>query len=63
MTTCLGKTCSFGLLCVFCDDVCQIMCVLLSLLVFQGGMLDWIILVPDHCLSFYFVITVYLSQN
>ena len=46
MTTCLGKSCSFGLL-------------LLSVYVFsyfpfgfEGRIWDLIVSVPDHCLSF-----------
>ena len=54
MTTCLGKSCSFGLPRVpFCK--------LLSIYVFscfpfgfEGRMWDLIVSVPDHCLSFYF---------
>ena len=30
-------------------------CVLLSLLVFVGGMWDLIVLIPDHCLSIYLI--------
>ena len=38
MTTCLGQSCSFGLLCVSFVGVCQIFVrVLLSLLVLVGG--------------------------
>ena len=59
MTTCLGQSCSFGLLCVSFVGVCQIFVrVLLSLLVLVGGgggrMWDVIVLIPDHCLSIYF---------
>ena len=32
------------------------MCVLLFLLVLDGGMWDLIALIPDHCLSFFLVI-------
>ena len=53
MTNCLGKSCSFGLLCAFRK--------LLSINVlscfpfgFEGRMWDLIVSVPDHCLSFYF---------
>ena len=27
------------------------MCVLLTLLGFEGGIRDWIVLIPEHCLS------------
>ena len=54
MTTCLGKSCSFGLP--------QMWGKLLSVYVisyfhfgFEGRMWDLIVLVHDHCLSFYFV--------
>ena len=53
MTTCLGNSCSFGLLCQFFDNVYQFVCVLLSLLVLRVGC-GFIILVPDHCPSLYF---------
>ena len=56
MTTCLGKSCSFGLprvpfvncflLC------CHFMYLVISLFGFEGRMLDQIVLVPDYCLSF-----------
>ena len=44
MTTCLGKSCSFGLLRV----------PFVNCFGFEGMMWDLIVLVPDHCLSFYF---------
>ena len=37
MTTCLGKSCSFGLLCVSFVNVNQLVCVFLSLLVLRVG--------------------------
>ena len=37
MITCLGKICSFGLLCVSCVGFCQFVSVLLSLLVLRVG--------------------------
>ena len=43
---------SFGLLCVSFVNVYQFVCVLLSLFGFEGGMLDLIVFVPGHCLSF-----------
>ena len=59
MTTCLGKSCSFDLLCVSIVKVCRFMCVLLSLLV-----LSLFVLVPDHCYHFILLqrITVVLAS-
>ena len=53
MTTCLGKSCSFGLPRVPFVNCCQFM-YLLSYFPFgfEGRMWDLIVLVPDHCLSF-----------
>ena len=48
MTTCLGKSCSFGLLCVSFVNVYSFP------FGFDGGIRDLIVLVADHCLSFYF---------
>ena len=50
MTTCLGKSCSFGLPRVPFVNCCQFMYLVISFLVFE----DKIVSVPDHCLSFYF---------
>ena len=47
MATCLGKCCSFGVLCVSFVNFYQIVCV--SFL--EGGMWDVIVLIPDHSLS------------
>ena len=55
MTTCLGKSCSFGLPRVPSVNCCQFMYLVISLLVFEGRMWDLIVSVPDHCLSFYFL--------
>ena len=55
MTTCLGKSCAFRLLCLSIMRVHQFVCVLFRLR-FGGGMWDLIVLVPVHCLSFYFCI-------
>ena len=56
MTTCLGKCCSFGLLLVSFVNVYQF-CVCPSFpFGFKGGMWDMIVLVPDHCLSIYFIL-------
>ena len=53
MTTCLGKSCSFGLPRVPFVNCCQFMYFVISLLVLSAGLWDLIVLVPDHCLSFY----------
>ena len=53
MTTCLGKGCSFGLPRVLFVNCFQILYLVISLR-FEGRMLDLIVSVPDHCLSFYF---------
>ena len=54
MTTCLGKSCSFGLPRVPFVNCCQFMYLVVSLFGFEGRMWDLIVSVPDHCLSFYF---------
>ena len=53
MTTCLGKSCSFGLPRVPFVNCCQYVfsCFPFG---FEGRMWDLIVSVPDHCLSFYF---------
>ena len=53
MTTCLGKNCSFGLLCVSFVGACQTLCVLSFPFGIKGRMLVVIVLIPDRCLSFY----------
>ena len=54
MITCLGKSCSIGLLCVSFVNVYHF-CVCPSFpFVFEGGMWDLIVLIPDHCHSIYF---------
>ena len=55
MTTCLGKSCSLGLLRVPFLNCCQFMYLVISLLLFKSGIWDLIVSVPVHCLSFYFV--------
>ena len=53
MTTCLGKSCSFGLPRMPIVNCCQFM--FLSYFPgFEGRMWDLIVSVADHCLSFYF---------
>ena len=54
MTTCLGKSCSFGLPRVPFLNCCQFMYLVISPFGFEGRMWDLIVSVPDHCLSFYF---------
>ena len=51
MTTCLGKSCSFGLPRMPFVNCCQFMYFLFG---FEGMMWNLIVSVPDHCLSFYF---------
>ena len=53
MNTCLGKSCSFGLLCVSYVGVDHILCVSIFPFGIEGGMWDVIVLIPDHCLSIY----------
>ena len=57
MTTCLAKTCSFGLPRVPFVNCCQFMLLEFSYFPFgfEGRIWDLITSVPDHCLSFYFV--------
>ena len=54
MTTCLGKSRSFGLLCVSFVNVYYILCVCFFPVGIEGGMWFVIVLIPDHCLSIYF---------
>ena len=54
MATCLGKSCSFGLLCMSFINLYQF-CVCPSFLFgFEGGAWDLIVLMPDYCFSVYF---------
>ena len=63
MTTCLGKSCSFGLQCVSFVNVYQFcVCVLLSPFGFEGVIWDWIVFIPGHCLSIYFVFSKNLDR-
>ena len=51
MTTCLGKSCTFGTLCLSFVNVYQFVCEYLSFpFGFEGGMWDLIVLIPDHTL-------------
>ena len=51
MTTCLGKSCSFDLLCVSFVGVCQFLCVSFFPVWFECRVV--IVLISDHCLSIY----------
>ena len=53
MTTCLGKSCSFGLPRVPFVNCCQFMYLVISLFGFEGRMWDLIVSVPDHCLNLF----------
>ena len=62
MATCLGKSCLFGLLCVSFVNVYQLLCVCPSFpFGIEGGMWDLIVLIPDHCLSIYFIVSVHVQ--
>ena len=50
MTTCLGKSCSFGLP----HKLLSIYVISYFPFGFEGRIWDLIVSVPDHCLSFYF---------
>ena len=52
MTTYLGKSCSFSLLCVSFLNVYQLVCASVPFS-FGGGMCDLIALILDYCLSIY----------
>ena len=56
MATCLGKSCSFDLLCMSFVNVYQSVCPSFPF-GFEGGM--WDVLIPDHCLSIYFLYKLY----
>ena len=63
MTTYLGKSCSLGLPRVPFVNCGQFMYSVISLFGFEGRMWDLIVSVPDHCLSFYVGLFVYLQWN
>ena len=48
MTTCLGKTCSFCLPCMSFENSCYAFP-----FGFEGGIQNLIVLIPDHCLTFF----------
>ena len=54
MTTCLEKSCSFSLLRVSFVNVYSVCMCVSYLFAFEGEMWALILLVLDHCLSFYF---------
>ena len=55
MTTCLGKSCSFSLLCVSFVNIYQVSYVCPSFpFGIEVGMWDVIVLIPNHCISIYF---------
>ena len=54
MNNCLGKSCSFGLLCASIEGVCQILCEPSFPFDIEGRMWNVIVLIPDHCRSIYF---------
>ena len=56
MTTYLGKSCSFCLPRVPFVNCRPFMYLVISLFGFEGRIWDLIVSVPDHCLSFYFVL-------
>ena len=51
MTTCLGKSCSFGLLCVSFVGICQNLCPSFPFGI-EGRMWVVSVLISDHCLTF-----------
>ena len=63
MTTCLGKSCSFGLPRVPFVNCCQFIYLVRFLFGFEGRTCDLIVSVPDHCLSFYFDIVNFPSLD
>ena len=52
MTTCMGKSCSFGLLCVSLVNAYKILCVSFFPCLYGGWYVS--VLSPYHCLSIYF---------
>ena len=52
MTTCLGKSCSFGL--SHSINCCHFFAFNYFTFGFEGRIWDLIVSVPDHCLSVYF---------
>ena len=54
MTTCLGNSYSFGVLCMPFVNINQFLCVILSLNGFDGRVWDLIVSIPYRFLSYYF---------
>ena len=54
MTTCLGKSCSFGLPRVSFRKLLSIYDFCYFPFGYEGRMWDLFVSIPDHCLSFYF---------
>ena len=57
MTTCLGKSCSFGFAAHAFRKLLSVYVFSYFPFGFEGRMWDLIVSVPDHCLSFYFLVT------
>ena len=57
MTTCLGKSCSFGLPAHTFRKLLSVYVFSYFPFRFEGRIWDLIVSVPDHCLSFYFVVS------
>ena len=55
MITYLGKSCSFGLLCVSFVNIYQILCVSFFPFSINDGKWNVIVFIPDHYLSIYFL--------
>ena len=62
MTICLGKSCSFGLPRVPFVNCFSIYAFSYFPFGFEGRMWDLIVLVPDHCLTFYFGLSIFIHQ-
>ena len=56
MTTCFGKSCSFGIQCVSFVDVLSVSVCSSFPFDFEGGMWDLIVLIPNHCICSYFAL-------
>ena len=54
MASCVGKSCSFGILGVFFVNDYRFLPVTFPFFGVYGGLWDLIVLFPDHCLSIYF---------
>ena len=63
MTTCLGKSCSFGLPRVPFVNCCQFMYLVFFSFWFSGQDMGSFVSLPDHYLSFYFAGTTFSRCN